>query len=492
MTWFTIYQITDQATIILSILSMLIMLGGIYWLARSYFKERQRIIEEKAMTIEGVLTKAEISSIITTHIARSGKDGQFSLVYLDLDKFSDFINAFGQNESEKILEKIVKNMEYAIPKGVKIARLQNDEFLIFLSMDYDRTEAVDIANKLKAAIARPIKLFGDTAINATASIAIAFYPIHGGTLKDLITSLKLATYIIKKNGGNNIRVYSDEMDNEGGEHVEYYYQIKHAIQHKEFQLYYHPMIDLKNNDIYGVEALIRWNHPEHGLLSPFKFLGIMEQSGDINWIGLWGLETCIKTYQELKQEFPKKDIKFSINLSPKQLMNETLPNEFQKVLKKYRMNAEHIILEIIEFAVFDRPLQIHKNIETLKKMGFKIAIDGFGLDYATLSKVKALDIDILKLDNEFLKEEESYMKAKFASLLVEFAKKNNYEVICEAIESLEMLEEAKTYDINIMQGFYYTKPLSAEALRGYIGTESWKDVSRHGVDSPNQRNELLK
>lgn len=414
MKYMRVYQVSDQLTIILSVIAMLVMVTAIFFLARSYFKERSRIKEEKAFLIEGVLTKAEITSIITSHIARMGKDGQFSLIYMDLDKFSDFINAFGATEAEKVLEKIVKNIEFALPKGVKLSRLQNDEFLIFLSMDYDRTEAVDLATKIKQSLARPIKLFGDTTINATASIAIAFYPIHGATIKDLMNSLKLATYLIKKNGGNNIRVYSDEMNTEGGEHVEYYYQIKHAIQHKEFQLYYHPMIDVKNNDIYGVESLIRWNHPEHGLLSPFKFLGIMEQSGDINWIGLWGLETVIKTYQELKQEFPKKEFKFSINLSPKQLMNESLSQNFQKLLKKYRMNADAIVLEVIEFAVFDKPMQIHKTLVDLKKMGFQIAIDGFGLDFSTLSRAQSLDIDIIKLDNEFLKEEESYMKAKFA------------------------------------------------------------------------------
>jgi diguanylate cyclase (GGDEF)-like protein len=476
MRWFILTQLNNQTTIILTVIAMLIMLGFIYLLGRSYFKERRRVLEEKALSIEGVLSKSELTSIIASYIARIGKEGQFSLVYVDLDKFTDFVNAFGQHESDKILEKIVKNMEYALPKGVKISRFQNDEFLIFLTADYDRTETVDIANKLKAAIARPIKLFGDTQINATASIAISFYPVHGFTLKDLLSSLHLATYIIKKNGGNAIKVYSDEMSAAGGEHVEYYYQIKHAIQHKEFQLYYHPMIDLQNNELFGVEALIRWNHPEHGLLSPFKFLGIMEQSGDINWIGQWGLESLIKTYQELKQEFPKKEIKFSMNLSPKQLMSESLPSDFLKILKKYRMNADPIILEIIEFAVFEKQISIFKNLKKLKEIGFSIAIDGFGLDYATLSKVEELDIDIIKLDNEFLKEEESYMKAKFASLLVEFAKKNNYQVICEVIESKEMADEARTYNINIMQGFYFSKPLSAESLRGYIGTEGWKHI----------------
>ena len=474
---FIIYtELSNEMTIILMSVVLLLMLALIYLLARSFLNERKRILEEKALSIEGVLTRSEMTSMITSYMARVGKDGQFSLIYFDLDKFSDFINAFGQSESEKILEKIIKNIEVILPKGIRIARLQNDEFLIFLTMDYDRTEAVDLGQKLKTAIGRSIKLFGDTQINATGSIAIAFYPVHGNNLKDLLDSLKIATYIIKKNGGNAVRVYSEEMSDQAGEHVEYYYQIKHAIQHKEFQLFYHPMIDVKNNNLYGVEALIRWNHPEHGLLSPFKFLGIMEQSGDINWIGLWGIETLIKTYQELKQEFPKREIYFSMNLSPKQLMNDSLAVDFQKVLKKYRMNADNIILEIIEFAVFDKQINIYKNLKKLKELGFKIAIDGFGLDYATLSRVEELDIDIIKLDNEFLKEEESYMKAKFASLLVEFAKKNKYEVICEVIESKEMVEEAKTYDINIMQGFYFSKPLSAEALRGYIGTEGWKHI----------------
>jgi len=473
MNLFRVYQVSNDLTIILSIFIILIMVTAIYFLAQSFFKERTRLRDERSMSMEGVLTRAEMTSLITSQIARAGKEAQFSLIYLDLDKFTDFINAFGQSESEKILEKIVKNIEVVIPKGVKIARMQNDEFLIFLTMDYDRTEAVDLANRVKQAIGRAIRLFGDTQISATASIAVAFYPIHGGNLKDLLSSLKIATYIIKKNGGNNIKVYSDEMSSLGGEHVEYYYQIKHAIQHKEFQLYYHPIIDLNKNDLFGVEALIRWNHPEHGLLSPFKFLGIMEQSGDVHWIGLWGLETLIKTYQELKQEFPKREIKFTMNLSPKQLMSETLPSDFQKILKKYRMNAESIVLEIIEFAIFEKQETIFKNLRKLKEMGFQLAIDGFGLDYNTLSKVEELDIDIIKLDNEFLKEEESYMKAKFASLLVEFAKKNNYTVICEVIESKEMAEEARTYNINIMQGFYFSKPLSAEGLRGYIGTEGW-------------------
>ncbi|MFA6801228.1 MAG: bifunctional diguanylate cyclase/phosphodiesterase [Acholeplasmataceae bacterium] len=466
----------DTSTIILTFLIVILIVVLIYLLAMSYFKERKRKTDEKALTIEGILTKNEMDSLISTYLTRSAKDVQFGLIYIDLDKFTDFINAFGKDESEQIIAKIAKNIERVLPHGVKIARVQNDEFLIFFTQDYDRSEIVTQAHRIKQALQKPIRLYGDTDIKSTASIAVAFYPAHGHNLKDLINSLLLATYIIKRTGGNNIRIYSEEMTEQGGEYVEYYYQIKHAISHKEFQLYYHPMINVKTKTLFGVESLIRWNHPEHGLLSPFKFLGIMEQSGDIHWITLWGLETIIKTQQEISQYFPKEKIKFSMNIGPKQLMSETITMDMQKILKKYKAQATNFILEIIEFAVFEKQETILKNLKTLKQMGFQIAIDGFGLDYQTLSKVTDLKVDIIKLDNEFLKEDEDYMKSKFAKLLVDFANENDTLIICEMIENKEMLDKAIQYGIDIHQGYYFTKPLSAESLRGYIGTEAWDNV----------------
>jgi len=465
--------ISDVTSIVLTVLIIGFAVALVYLLALSYFHERKRLKEEKTLSIEGVLTKNEINSVITSYIAKTGGEVQFSLIYVDLDKFTDFINAFGKDESESILEKIIKNMEKAVPRNVKIGRMQTDELILFFNHDYDRSEVVNFAHKIKQSLVKPIRLFGDTNIKATASIALAFYPAHGRTLKDLTNSLLLATYIIKRSGGNNIRIYSEEMSEQGGDHVEYYYQIKHAIVHKEFQLYYHPMIDVESKKLYGVESLIRWNHPEHGLLSPFKFLGIMEQSGDIHWMALWGLESIIKTQQEIFQYFPKEKIKFSMNVSPKQLMNESIAMDMQKILKKYKAQPQDIILEVIEFALFEKQETIIKNIKTLKQIGFTIAIDGFGLDYQTLSKVTDLQVDIIKLDNEFLKEDEDYMKSKFAKLLVEFAYNNDTIIICEMIENELMMQKALEYGIKLQQGYYYTKPISAESLREYIGTEAW-------------------
>ncbi|MCF7932625.1 MAG: phosphodiesterase [Acholeplasmataceae bacterium] len=461
-------QINDTWQVILSFIGLLIMLVVTYALIRFFFKERRRQIEEKEIMMDGVLSKSAMGSLIASYVARFGKDTLFTLMYVDIDGFSEYITAFGDKEAERLLERVSQNMKNAIPKTVRIARYFGDEFVIFAGSEFSRSEATDIATRLKAAVAEPIKLFGDTEIHMTASIGIAFHPIHGDTYKELIESLKIVIYAIKKTGGNNIRIYSEQMDQQEGEYVEYYYQIKNAIHRKEFQLYYHPMIDVKNHKIYGFETLIRWNHPEFGILSPFKFLNIMEQSGDIHWIGLWGLETLIKTQQMIEQDFPSETIRFSMNLSPKQLMSDSLALDFQKMIKKYKASPEMIILEVVEFALFERQETIFKNIRRLKEIGFNIAIDGFGLDMQVLEKASDMEIDIIKLDNAFLKEEESYMKARFAEILIDFAERNKYTVIAEVIEDERMKNEAIKYRVMIQQGYYFTKPLAIEALKNYM------------------------
>lgn len=467
------YPGSDPTSILLAFVVIAVLVVLIYFLARSFFKERAKLRAEKAFSIEGVLSKGEMTSIISNYISKAGKDAKFSLIHIDIDKFSDYIKAFGNEEAESIIERVCKNIENVLPKGVRIARLQNDEFLIFYQNDREYLYAVDLAGKVKQAINKPLRVLADTEINLTASIAVVYYPIHGSTVKDLLNSLQVTTYVVKKAGGNQVRVYQQEMDLQSGEHIEYYYQIKRAMQNDEFTLYYHPIIDTENNDIYGVEALLRWNHPEHGVLSPYKFLPILEQSGDIKWISIWGLEKITSTYLELKQKFPNRNVMFSLNLSPKQLMYSDLAQEYQKILRKNKVDAKNFILETAEYTIFEQNENIQRNVSMLRKLGFKVAIDGFGLNYQTLSQVGDFEIDIIKLDNEFLKDQQAYMKQKFADLLIDFAKHHKYNVICEAIENKEMLQAAKGYKIRYMQGYYYSKPLSKDDLTKYISNKSW-------------------
>jgi diguanylate cyclase (GGDEF)-like protein len=423
--------------------------------------------EERSIMVEGIISRSAMNSLISSYISKIGKDAMFSLIYIDIDRFSEIVQAFGEKESAKIIEKITKRMRQALPKDCKAARFEEDIFVIFVPVDYDQGDAHELSRRIQEQVNESITLFGSTDVNLTASISIAYFPMHGETSKALINSLKLANYTVKKTGGNAIRLYSEDMSETEAEFLDYYYQIKNAIAKKEFLLYYHPIIDIKSKEVYGVEALLRWNHPEHGLLSPFKFINIMEQSGDIYWVGLWGLESLIKNYYEFKQAYPKSNIKFTFNISPKQLMNEALAVDFQRVLKKYKMNAENIVLEIVEFALFDKHNVVLQNITQLKTLGFQFAVDGFGLDYATLAKLESMPLDTIKLSKEFLNEEHSYVKSRFVNLLVEFAEKNQKTIISEGIENEEMLGMVKGYNIDIVQGFYFARPMAFDNLKLY-------------------------
>lgn len=434
--------------------------------------------EERSILVEGVISKSAMNSLVASYISKVGKEAMFSMIYADIDKFTEVAQAFGQKEAGKIIEKITKRIRQTLPKDCKAAILEDDIFLLFLPVDYDQGDAVELARRVQEQINESITLFGSTDVNLTASISIAHFPMHGETVKQLMNSLKLANYTVKKTGGNSIRLYSEDMNETESEYLDYYYQIKNAIAKKEFLLYYHPIVDVSTKRVFGVEALLRWNHPEHGLLSPFKFINIMEQSGDIYWVGLWGLESLIKSYYEFKQNYPKETIKFTFNISPKQLMNESLAVDFQRVLKKYKMNAENIVLEIIEFALFDRHSVVMQNITQLRALGFQFAVDGFGLDYATLSKLETMPLDIIKLSKEFLNEEHSYVKSRFVNLLVEFAEKNDKIIISEGIENLEMLKMINSYQINIVQGFYFARPMAFDNLKLYFKDTDLENLVR--------------
>ncbi|MDY0210039.1 MAG: bifunctional diguanylate cyclase/phosphodiesterase [Acholeplasma sp.] len=424
--------------------------------------------EERSIMVEGVISRSAMNSLLASYISKVGKDAMFSLIYIDLDRFSEIVQAFGDKESKKIMDKLTKRIRSVLPKDCKASLYESDIFVVFIPIDYDQGDTHELARRIQEQINESITLFGSTEVNLTAAISIAYFPMHGENTKQLMNSLKLANYTVKKTGGNAIRLYNEDMSQTEGEFLDYYYQIKNAIAKKEFLLYYHPIIDTTKEQIYGVEALLRWNHPEHGLLSPFKFINIMEQSGDIYWVGLWGLESLIKSYYEFKQVFPKADIKFTFNISPKQLLNETLAVDFQRILKKYKMNAEKIILEIVEFALFDRHEVVLQNITQLRALGFQFAVDGFGLDYATLAKLETMPLDTIKLSKEFLNEEHSYVKSRFVNLLVEFASKNEKTIISEGIENPEMLKTINEYGIKIVQGFYFARPMSFDSFKIYF------------------------
>ncbi len=444
--------------IVLTIIALLVVLGLTYLIGRSVIKDIIRKKEEKSLLIEGVISRADMISVVNSYINRIERGTHFSLIYLDLDKFEDLNDAFGVKEGNKILENIAKRIKKILPPSAKISRYHGDEFLIFLNNQYNQAEASKFAYQLLEELRNKTKLSNTNEIELTASVALCFYPIHGNSLKRMIESLKIAIYQAKKLGGNTLKVYSDEFKQDD-DSVDYFYQVKHAIEKREFQLYYHPIVDYKNKNVYAYEALLRWNHPTLGVLTPNKFINIMEQTGDIHWVGNWGLETIIKSYYELRSiSSIYENINFSINLSPKQLLRDNIASEFQRILRKFRGDPLKIILEIGEFALFEKNEQIFNNLIKLSEIGFRIAVDGFSLDLATINRLEELNVDMVKIRYEPLDGNQSNEK-RFLKMLLDYTKENNKLVVIESVEDIKTVNFFQKEGINLYQGYLFTPPI---------------------------------
>lgn len=451
-------SVGDIMLTFLIIIALVIVTG---FLIMRIIREMQKNKEERSLLIEGVISKSEMNSVIAVYMNKLKENAKFSLIYLDLDKFEDFVMAFGKKESVTILKGVAQKIKEILPKNAYLSNYQKDDFLIFLPGQYNKAEVSGYAKQLLESFQEQTKVLEDYLIDLTASIAVVYYPQHGENIKTLLESLHLAIYKLKKAGGNNIKVYSSDLTSDE-QYLEYYNQVKDAIHNKEFQFYYQPIYDLKTNKIVMYEALIRWNHPEHGLIAPFKFIDILEQSGDIHWIGTWGLNELIKMHLKFKDLDAKNIPLISMNLSPKQLMNKEIVKEYAKILRKQNVTASNFVLEIGEFALFDRQEVFLENFKKLKKIGFKIAIDDFGIDLATFEKLKELDVDIIKVDYESLAEE-TFAVNKYMEILQAFATDKRM-IIAEKIEKEEDEKRIKGFNIRYTQGYFYSKPISEKII----------------------------
>lgn len=465
--------INPSLAVFLSIICLLATIGLGYLLFLLAKKERKKYLDEVANFIDGVETKNEIIAEVKTYISRRDI-AEFTMLLIDFDNFKDLISNFGQIESDRVLKKLIEKIVKTLPLRMSIGRLRDDQFIVFDRGDYSREEMVRLSRTILDVVREPVGLFDEAEVKVTCSIGIAYYPAHGQTFKQLLGSLEIVTFVCKRNGGDQYRIYSPESNESESSNMEYYYQIKDGIKNKEFDMYYQPIIDGKTKDIYAIEGLLRWNHPTLGLLSPYKFINIMEQTGDIHWVGLWGFETVVKKHLELKKKF-NREFKLSLNLSPKQLANESLPHDFQKILKKYRVQAVNFILEIEEFTIFEGLDVVQNNLSKLNRLGFSIAVDGMGLDYKGLKKLQNNAINVIKMDRDFLNEEDQNIKSKFIEILIDYAIKNRCVLISEGVEDYSYLARSKSLGIDVYQGYWFSKPISSDDIDDYITYRDYLD-----------------
>jgi EAL domain-containing protein (putative c-di-GMP-specific phosphodiesterase class I) len=225
----------------------------------------------------------------------------------------------------------------------------------------------------------------------------------------------------------------------------------------------------------GAKALMRWNHPTKGVQAPATFLKVLEQSGDIKWVGEWGIETMIRMHNTLAEKFPTVTCRLSLNLSTKQLLDSNLANKFIDIMQKNNAKPEHYMLEISDFMVMEKIAVIRTNIYKLRDYGFKIAVDGFELDGQSVQAIQKSPIDVIKLGRNFLKDiENNFMKEKLLQILVKYAVDNNRTLVCEGIETAEVGKYVKAQHVTLGQGYFFAKPLATDAFIEYIDRHQYR------------------
>ncbi|SHJ87424.1 diguanylate cyclase (GGDEF) domain-containing protein [Anaerobranca californiensis DSM 14826] len=406
--------------------------------------------------VTGLPNKTFIEQEVNMNI-KLGQCNNFALVYIDVDNFKNINDTLGHSAGDQLLRNIAKRLREQITYPHLVGRLGGDEFVLVI---YDDGNNGGVLNHIKEIIEK-LKIpwvYNGKEYFISISAGIALYPQHGTTFEILYKNADSSMYMAKEQGRNKIFIYSNAMQEKRVATMELANQLHNAINKGELTLHYQPIIDLKTEKITGLEALIRWQHPEKDLISPMEFIPIAENTGLIHQINLWVLKTaCLQ--KKIWDKVCNCSLKISVNFSCKSFEYPDLAEQIKNIIEETGINPTDVQLEITETTFLDN-LQLGIEIlKKLQKMGITIALDDFGTGYSSLTYLINLPIDAVKLDRDFInkighrKENEIIVKA-----IIELAKALNIQVVAEGIENREQLSFLKNIGCHQGQGYHFSKP----------------------------------
>ncbi len=390
------------------------------------------------------------------HAKRS--NDQLAVMFMDVDHFKNLNDSLGHHMGDIFLHRLATQLTQIIRVEDTVSRMGGDEFTILLTQISSETDAASIANKILALFKSPFELGGHN-VHLGASIGIALYPNDGDNTDTLIRNADTAMYHAKERGRNNYQFFTAEMESRVRERVILEADLRKGLERDEFNLYYQPIYHLQTEAVMGFEALIRWQHPESGFISPAKFIPIAEERGLIVPIGEWVLRKACQQLERWSQQ-RNDSLYMSINISAHQFTKKEFIRTVSEILGESRFKPEQLIFEITETAMMDNVGYTIQTLKQLRAMGIQIAMDDFGTGYSSFTYLKQLPIDILKLDHTFMRDVmHDPDSAEIAASIIDLAKKLRLNVIAEGIETPEQLEFLKKHQCARGQGFLFSKPL---------------------------------
>jgi|GEM_PF-408396 len=393
---------------------------------------------------------------------------QLAVLFIDLDRFKNINDTLGHNLGDALLKESAERFRNSLRESDILARMGGDEFTVIVNDIRSQQDVFRVAERIQKELSRAFVLENHEVI-ISASIGISIYPDSGTDSRTLIMNADTAMYRAKEQGRNNCLLYSETMNTRAMERLKLEYGLRGALDRGEFVLHYQPRIDVRSGELIGAEALLRWNQPDAGLVSPADFIPMAEETGLIVQIGEWVILEAAKQNQDW-QNAGLPPICISVNVSPRQFQQtDILLAAFQSIIDNTGMTMSLLEVEITEGALMDHPDEAIKALEKLKDMGLRISIDDFGTGYSSLSYLKRFPIDAVKIDRSFIKD--VHINPEDASIccaIMAMAHNLGMSVVAEGVETTEQYEYMKTIECDEIQGYLTGKPVPADQFESIL------------------------
>lgn len=393
---------------------------------------------------------------------------QFTIVFIDLDHFKEVNDSFGHSFGDELLMRVAKELEEALDQSDSVARMGGDEFTVLLKNTESINSVVLAIEKIMQIFQRPFSIH-EYEFYVTCSLGIAMYPSHGETPESLLKNADAAMYRAKDDGRNNYKFYTDDLTQKAYERIVLEKELREAIINKEFEVYYQPQVEMRNRKVIGMEALVRWNHPQKGLISPALFIPLAEETGLIVDIDKQVMQSAMAQFYKWIEGGNDVGI-LSLNLSMLQFNHKGFLEFVQKSLDSSGLPPSRLMLEVTETQVMKNPENAITILNRLKDLGIRIAVDDFGTGHSSLSYLKKLPIDKLKIDQSFTRDLLiDKNDAELTRAIISIAQSLHLEIIAEGVETdgqkMFLLENG----CNEAQGYLYYKPQKAHIVTEILG-----------------------